>query len=212
MKNVKATTIFLCFFLFSTLQGQTNLNFSAGVNLASCQYKQVEINKIKARLDYFIGIAPTYQINDKIQILCNVQYSRKGFKGFDATLPYTNEAKYSYIDVIPEVDYEVFNNLKMGMGINTSFKVSEAIRHNNSEWVNSNSLKTIKSFDFGLTGKIQYSYNNIFVFARYYHGFSNILNTSFTNVNGELLGVKQFNRNFQFGVGYTLNLKRNDES
>ena len=209
MKNAIAITAILFCSLLTTLQGQINLNFFAGTNYSNTEYKNEGSGPNQPRLDYFIGLAPTYQVNEKIQILCNIQYSRKGYKKNETTYSKELEFRYSYIDIIPEVDFMVFNHLKIGFGINTSYNVSTDFKYDEGDWRNTTEFKSTQSFDFGLTGKIKYSYNNLFVFARYYHGLYDTIYIPETTIRSpELDRLEKYNRNLQLGIGYTLNLKR----
>ena len=80
--------------------------------------------------------------------------------------------------------------------------INEQVRTEGESFSNT-IIDTIKSNDFGLVGKVKVSFNNIFGFVRYNHGLSNIFDLMVTDENGDPVeDVKQFNRNFQIGLGY----------
>lgn len=209
MKKIIVITFFLALATLESANGQINIHFSAGANNSNCKFENHAGISLKSNWGYFMGIAPGYQINDKIQFITDFQYSLKGYnsnQGNDFTGP---EFRYSYIDIIPEIEYKIWNHVVLGAGINYSIKTEEKIKIGNEDWINTNDIKTIKSSDFGMTGKVKVFYKNIFGFIRYNLGLKNIANVTFTDDNGQDLDQgKQLNRNLQIGIGYNLHFKK----
>jgi len=160
-------------------------------------------------LGYFIGVAPSLQLNNRLRFVIDAQYSLKEYEFNFGSIPTVSNFRFSYIDIIPELEYQIVNFLRLGIGVSNGFKINEAIKNSNTGWLNTNGLVTIKSFDFGLTAKVKFVYQNIFGFVRYNIGLSDVGNVRYTDINGQELGSpKQLNRNLQIGIGYQLDFNK----
>jgi len=207
MKKTIIIIFFLSVAVSEFVNAQTNLNFSAGVNNSNCTYKNIEGFSSEGRLGYFVGVAPSHQINDRLKLVVDFQVSTKGCKTILKDNPLSSELKISYFDIIPEVEFNLLEYVSFGIGVNAGFKFNEAQKLEDQKWVNLKDLGIIDLFDFGLTGKIKATYKNIFAFVRYNYGLTSVSNIAFTGFTGQNADDgNQFNRNLQIGVGYSLNL------
>ena len=205
MVRIILTAFLLAFGMSVALIGQINLNFSSGINYSNCVFKEIQMVPRQGRLGYFIGIAPSYTINEKMQFAVDFQYSLKGYGTDTENNIDVQEFKYGYFDIIPELDFKLKNYLALGIGVNYGFKVNEHFRYKNEDW-SVPVVKIIKSTDFGLTAKIKTNFKRLSCFVRYNIGFKNIFDGFFTDIFGnEIEGAKLLNRNLQFGLGYKLN-------
>ncbi|MCB0688571.1 MAG: outer membrane beta-barrel protein [Saprospiraceae bacterium] len=207
-------SIIVIAFLFITgftvsVSGQINLDFSSGINNSNSKFQNFGIIATQPRWGYFFGITPNYQLHEKIKLAIDFQHSVKGFNIDNPNNQTASAYKFSYLDIIPEVEYLVSRNLTFGLGINYGLKLSEQSKFKNSAWMNMNDFTTIKSTDFGLTGTLTIFHHNVFGFARYNLGLKNISDVILTDENGQVSDqAKQLNRNIQIGLGYTLNFKK----
>jgi len=189
--------------------GQFSLDFSSGINHSNYEFKNVDLITPQAKLHYFIGLAPKYEINEKLNILTNFQYILKGYQtGIENELT-TSAFRFSYLEIIPEIEYELLDFLSLGLGVAYGIKLSEEFKVGTQDWSDTGAAKSLKSTDLGLTGKVKFNYKNIFGFVRYNVGFKDLNNLTFTDEAGKIIdNAKQLNRNLQVGIGYTLNLKK----
>jgi len=210
MKRITVIVIFLSFVMSESTLGQVNLDLAAGINLSKTEFKNFEGPSPESRLGYFIEIAPNYQLNEKVSLLMNFQYSEKGYKTRNTTNQDLLKFKHSYIDFMPEVEYNVLDYLAFGFGMYYGIKLNEQFKFEDGEWTDVGDVEFISSTDFGLTGKVKVNYKNIFWYVRYSLGLNDISNVVFTDVNGQSIDdAKQLNRNLQIGMGYSLDLSKN---
>jgi len=209
MKNIIAITFLFMFVFSGSVFGQLSLNFFSGINHSNYEFKNVDGIIPQGKLHYFIGIAPKYEINKKVNFLTNFQYIRKGYQtGIENNLT-TSEYGFSYLEIIPEIEYELLNFLSLGLGVAYGIKLIEQFKVGERDWSDAGDFESIKSTDLGLTGKLKVKHKNLFGFVRYNLGFKDVNDLIFTDNEGKNIdNVKQLNRNLQIGIGYTLNLKK----
>ncbi len=203
MKNILSTTFLLAFAFFGPLHGQFHLNVSAGANNTNAPYNKKELTGHYKRWGYFLSVGPSYQVGKKIKVLLDCQYSQKGFAIVKGSVQDYNY-RSTYLDLLPEVEYDLFSFLSFGLGMNYGFLLEGELSVPNNLF---GDLDLTKSFDMGVTGKVKLSYKNLFGFARLNQGLTNISALPIYDINGEeLKNVKQINQNLQLGIGYTLRL------
>ena len=184
-----------------SVYGQVKLDISTGINISNAEFKNSDLFSFPtdSRTGFFLGVSPSFPLNEKVNLNVDFQFSQKGFDGLD----------YSYLDIIPEIEFKVLPFLKLGVGLNYGIKVINEFRGLNLNGM-AVDFDFIDSTDFGLTGKIKANYKKWFVFLRYNYGLKNILAEDFTDENGDPIeGIKLINKNFQIGVGNTFDLKKN---
>ncbi len=210
MKKILVFTFFFTFVIIESSYGQIRLKFSSGINKSNCTFENLEVISPKARMGYFLGIAPNYQINNRMQVQVGFQYS---LKGYDTRSPNTvapSWSRYEYLDILPEIEFYFLEHLAIGVGVNYGIKLNEQLRFGEENGSSAEKPETIKSTDFGLIGKLEYNYKSLFGFVRYNIGIKDIAATTFTDENGQdIFDLKQFNRNLQIGIGYQLSFNKN---
>jgi hypothetical protein len=209
MKNRILLIAVWMFFTLASSNAQVGISVASGLNVSNCKFTNYEALSTTARTDYFLSLAPSYQLNEKFRLLVDFQYSRKGFALSNTNSPTNSESRYSYLDVIPQIEYKLHRFFAIGLGVNYALLVNEDIKNEKGNWVNTKKLETIKQSDFGIIGKIKGEYKNIFCFVSYNLGLKDIVNITFTDENGNSVATSQFNRNLQIGLGYTFNFKQN---
>jgi len=207
MKQTIALFFFLTLAALLSANAQINLNFSAGLNYSNCKIENLTDISGEGMIGYFIAVAPSYQLNDKLNLLVDFQHSLKGCNMTDKNNTVDIKTRFTYIDIIPEIEYKIINNLFLGVGVNSGFNIAEAQKNENGSWVSLKQSGFVELFDFGLTGKVKASFKNIFGFVRYNFGLIDISNITFTDLTGQTnTDSSQFNRNLQIGVGYSFGL------
>lgn len=183
-------------------QAQLQLGIHAGVNISTSKYTGVFSSlNIDQRSDYFLGITTGVKLGYKLSLLGDVQYSRKGHR--ENFPDVTAFARYHYLDIIPQLEYPVVGPLSISTGLNFGFRLSSDWRTRSGDISDTDELTKGTDVGWVLTAKVRLK--NIFGFVRYNRGISNITTLDFsdTTVDGIEIGeVKQFNRNWQIGVGY----------
>lgn len=210
MKNIILLSVLFVIALFESTYGQAELNVSAGINQSAIEPKDFSGFTgltFESRSGFFIGLSPKFSLKDKLNLSVDFQYSQKGYAQTD--LRFTTKFRFSYLDIIPEIEYKIANFLTLGVGVNYGFRVGESFKEGNGGWNKTKEFKYSNSSDFGLIGKIKANFNNIFVFFRYNHGLKDILDAEFTDEFGNIIdGPKFLSRNFQLGAGYVFDLKK----
>ncbi len=202
-------TFLLLFVMMESTLAQVNLNFSAGINDANLKYKNLENAAYTNGSGYFIGIAPSYKFCEKVSFLVDFQYSNQNYYTGDINSITASGFKTSFINIMPEMEYQVHKKIALGVGVNYGLKLNEQTRIANGDWSKTRGFEQTKSTDFGLTGKLKVSHKKLFAFLRYNVGLKNITNLTFTNNNGQVIeDVQQLNRNLQVGIGYALSFKK----
>ena len=207
MKTLVTITLLLAFGMTESLFGQLSVNLSTGLNYSNVSFENIGIST-NGRFAYFFGVAPSYQISNKMRLQTDVQFSQKGYDdGNNNTITLSN--RYAYLDIIPEIEFYVLECLALGVGVNYGIKINERFKSEESDWGNPFGLDTVSSTDFGLTGKLKVKHKNIFGFVRYNIGLKNISELMFIDSNGQNFeDVEQTNQNLQIGIGYSLNFRK----
>lgn len=193
-----------------SLNAQGSINFSAGINssdIALNERADIPFGSITESVNgYFIEVGPSYQLTEKIEFRLNTQISQKGFRynerSFDKSI-----WRITYLDFIPEFEYSLFKFLSLGLGVNYGIKLNAATKPTNQDpWIKSDSLFEEKT-DFGIAGKLKLEVQDFYLFTRINRGRRSLADLSFTFRDGQpLTTTRVFNKNFQYGIGYTLKL------
>jgi hypothetical protein len=209
MKNRILLVALWMFFAFVSAHAQIGISVASGMNISNCRFSTVDGLSPNVRMDYFLSFAPSYQLDDKLRFLVDLQYSRKGYVRDYIFSPIDTELRYSYLDVIPEIEFKVHRFFSIGFGLNYAVVVDEDQKTEPGNWINTKKLETIKQSDFGINSKIKGEYKNVFCFIRCNYGLKNITNIEYTDDVGRTINVSQYNLNLQIGLGYNFNFKQN---
>lgn len=188
------------------IHAQFGFGLSAGLNNATVEFNENFFSSDPvSRQGYFVGVAPYYKLSKQTRVVLNLQYSHKGYGRFALDDPASTSWRYSYLDLIPEVEYDFLSFLTLGVGANLGFKTEEAFREAREDWDRNPSFNTIKEMDWGLSGKAAIKLGRVSAFVRYNWGVMNVNNLRWTDVNGSPIeDASQRNRNVQIGLGYDL--------
>jgi len=193
--------LFLTLGIFESVNGQVEVGVSTGLNISNCKSEDYLGLVHKPRQGYFVGISPSYVINEKAKLVFDLQYSRKGYivKVTELT---NSEYRYSYFEIISEIEYNPVKPIVFGLGISYAYRLNEETKARSMDWISTRDFEFIKSSDFGITGKVKVFYKNIFGFVRYNFGLKDISNLTFASPSGNVADFSLRNRNLQIGVGY----------
>lgn len=203
---MKNSLLFACIAMLTAIQSinaQLAINVSGGLNYSNVDLKNVNWFETEAKPGYFVAVEPSFRLTRRITLGADIQYSRKGFDFKNIGSSEKISYDIDYVDIIPQLELRVFRNLALGLGASYGVKINE----NYDKQSLKEQFQTVSKQDFGVIGKLKYSIKNFFAVASYNFGVSNISRVQYTNSDGEFIkDTDMYNRNFQLGVGYKINL------
>ena len=147
-----------------------------------------------------VGFVPQYSITDKLKFNVSLQFSPKGLKLIDSD----SKWRYTYIDILPEIEYKVFKNVSIGLGMNFGFLQKEETKSNDEEWRSIKFLENTNTKDYGLIFKIQTQIKDVYFNLRCNYGLGDLTDITILGSSGNnIQEINQFNQNFQIAIGYT---------
>ena len=192
-------TYFLLAFAFvmsHTASAQFFAGFSGGMNLSNSIFRGEFIFPESSFSTFaFGGLHSGYKLHDKWTFTTDLQFSQKGYS-VDSTefvdpVPSTY-ARYSYLDLVPQMEYEIHKHVAIGAGIYVSKLLHDAYSTSSTnEWVHPAGAPFVSGMDAGAVGSLKLKFQNFFIFTRYQHGLVNILKYDYTDVNGMEIDVRQ---------------------
>lgn len=187
------------------LNAQFSIGVTGGINLSKTRFINFEHFNSESVLYYFAGIVPGYQLSEKVSLFTDVQFSQKGYK--DAGLNAVGiQGRFTYLDVLPQIEYRLLQNISVGAGFNIGFKIGEDFKAEHEPWYTNENIEITKSTDFGFVASLKYHIDKFHLLGRINYGLANISELTFTDVNGQTLDdTKMKNTNIQVGMGYTFN-------
>lgn len=210
---MKKITFLLSFFLCMATQnsfGQFSAGVSSGVNLFNPSFSEdFSVFSVKSKFNYYFGITPKYQINSKLAILSDIEFSVKswendfGFEGADAlVVPGNIHNRYTYFDINPEVEYRVFKVVGIAGGVYFGYLLDEEQKFGDGDWFSVADFGLLKKIDVGLSASVRAYLKRFYAMVSYNHGLINVTDLSFSNRIGGTVSGTQYNRSLQLGVGF----------
>ena len=129
------TTKLLVFGTLLSVYGQLSIDVSAGLNNSTCKVENFADVNPQFRTGYFFGIAPIFKFHEKVQFQIESQYSTKGYNPGNTIFLKGSEYSYTYIDIIPELNFYVLEPLALGFGLNYGMKINERFKAEGDSWV-----------------------------------------------------------------------------
>ena len=203
----KAAILFLISSAFILkLEGQFSIGLTGGINISKTRFINFGTLDPESAVYYFVGLTPGYQINEKVSLITDVQFSQKGYRDFDPVSGVKSKVRFAYVDVLPQIEYWFHKSVSVGAGCNIGFKISEEYKLDNEDWFGNEDIEYTNSLDVGLVGTVKYHISKYHLLARVNYGLTNISDLDFTDINGQKIeDVKVKNMNFQLGGGYVFN-------
>jgi len=201
---MKRVAYILCACLVSLAANAQKVQFGVrgGLNISnesSHIYSLFHSNGQKSKVGFNVGGVVNYKLSNKFDIEADLLYSMQGFKDVVYTLELEqniNNTNYSvtshYLNVPISLKYYIAKGFYAECGPQFGFLLSKKDKLEGRETVNSYDSGN-KTFDFAVLGGLGYRFSNdVFVDARYVHGF--------TNTSEHYAGGK--NKNIQISLGY----------
>lgn len=138
---------------------------------------------------YFVAAAPSFKLKDKFRLRTTLQY-RPRINNF-------NSIELRNLDLIPELEYTLFDFLSVGAGVFYSYSLNKLI-----------SAAGLERLDLGLAGSVKANFKNTFAFFRYNYGLVGTRSsTLFSKIRRDDSPSSFSKGYFQLGVGYSFGKK-----
>ena len=184
---------------------QFSISVEAGGNYSYWHPKGDGLLKTEGKTGYYIATTPSYKFNDLITTGLNLEYSNRGivFSGFGSLngVPVKQNITENYARISPQIHISPFKNLAILLGPEFGFSINEFSKSMGNPSVKSET-KFLKEQDLGAVIGTRYFLKNIFLTAKYFHGFSEVSNLNYIDEQGNQINGHQKNRNIQLGIGY----------
>jgi hypothetical protein len=211
MKKLKELCVLIIFLAgVSATNAQFKLGLTAGLNSCIVDYSQLSYNEYTGLNRPFIGITGTYSLNNKVELLGSICYSRIGFnRQVISTIPdsidYFRDFKQltSYLECPVFIQLKLNPILRIGFGFQGRWAMgAREIGFENEKSVESGYIerdfnrksKTFSKFDFGPTARVQLNVNDrLSCELHYAHSLGNYFKSKEALDNAKL-------RTFGFGM------------
>lgn len=207
-KNVTMKHIFFTMVLSIShffVSGQITMGITTGLNFSKSEFRSSVVDlKINSTTNYFIGLSPSISLGGILALTTDVLYSRRGyeFAPFGAA---SAKSRYHFIDVVPYLEFGIFGPLAVTAGVHLGLKIDEEKRIGDSDWIDTGNLEEINKSDFGFNLGAKVRLGSLAVFVRYNQGLVDVLDTVFTDADGDNIDdVKQYLHFWQLGVSFRL--------
>lgn len=196
---------FALLFCSSFLSAQFSLGVEAGVNFSSVKFTGLDEANPEFLTGFNAGVAPRYTFTEAMSVLADIRYSTKGNKlAYALNEDVSLKNKYSYLTFAPQFAFRLIDFIEISTGPYLGIKVYEGTKLPDRDWVDSGDLDLINSTDVGLIVASRVFLDRFYLKLAYEHGFQDIGNVDYTDINGNPLDNKTFTRNFQIGAGYLI--------
>ena len=213
-----------------TIASKLKFGVKTGLNISSTSLNMDldlfpgESYDVKSKTGFQIGGIANYQLQEKIQLQTELLFSQLGYEilfkrdeSFGDTYRSTDSYKLNYLQIPIIAKYNIYDNLYIEGGIETSILLSgklefEYVEDNvgeDNDYTGSDTynLKSdegfdVNSIDFGLNIGLSYEYKKFLVTARYSLGLTNVNSIPSDDFWVDDLQEKDKNRNFAISVGY----------
>lgn len=202
--------LFVSIQAFSQISNTGNERFNLGLmggwsgsNMAFREKLNVDGKLIGTTIEpgYFAGVSARQQISRRIATRLEAQYHVRGYRFLD------NRNRFSFLELTPLFEFNLTEQFSVVAGGYWAARLQQKLK----AW-NEASFKTIDpevveltdANDFGAVAGLNYRWKRFFGVFRFQHGLNTATEIEYTNIDGSTTARKQFNRTFQFGVGYFL--------
>ncbi len=190
------------------MSGQMKFHVGFGVNNTDFYYlgPQVLINTgIYGRSDYFFSIRPEFKLTKRVKLSTDIQYSNKRLDiTYYQWISRTEKYRFTYLELIPQVQYQIFSNFCFYGGTGIAFRLEEQ-ENINLLWMTTNS-KTKNSVDLSyLFGLRLTLWSKISLHTHFAAGLFDYLNIEFVDNRRNPIVFNHRMSNLQLGMAYQLN-------
>ncbi|MBC7778312.1 MAG: PorT family protein [Phycisphaerae bacterium] len=166
---------------------------------------ELVIPSTKSVYAFFGGLSARKPISHRFAALLEATYSVRGFGYFSSNE--ISRFRFDYLDFVPQVEYNVFNNLYLSLGGYVGFRIKEHSKIGDSEWVTFDPklVEFATDTDFGIVPGLTLRFEKVSVLVRYQYGLFAASNLDISNELGEPIGtIERQNRTFQIGLGFRI--------
>ncbi|NNE27055.1 MAG: outer membrane beta-barrel protein [Saprospiraceae bacterium] len=191
------------------LNAQIKIAPTAGINISDYSLNKDIADNIGMKNNYFLGLHSTIPLSTSIDFVADVEYSLRGFSRENAdpfNLIPDVEYRVAYLDFQPYIQFQVTEDFSVGGGFFFGFNLDEDYRFGlDGDWLNNEEQDAASTTDVGMLFNARYTFDRLFVFLEYNHGYKNIGRLTYSDANGEIVSnARQRLRNFQLGIGFYL--------
>ncbi len=203
----KVAFFFICLAFAVSAKAQFMLSPIAGLNFSNMTASSNAYYKTYTVLRYYLGVQPSYDINEKFNVGAGVQFATKGYRWGDMGAKSETELRNGYLEFAPFAMYKPMKIIGIYAGASLGYQVDEKVK-NDGKW-SSPFFDFSEKYDFGGVVGIKLFAKNIFVNLGLYRSLVPISELNLTDENGNILeNVKQFNQVLSLGLGYNFHLKK----
>lgn len=202
-------TLSIIVLLLPCTYAQFDIAPTVGANISSFHQPAESLQEYTSRNGFYVGAHSRYLFSNRFGISLEGQFSQKGAKGaFRIDEPsisreYYFKARINYLDILPGIEYRLWDFLSLNAGFNAGIELSEYY-----ETLQDSGEPFISFFDSPNLGSwfgAKVHLNKLFVKFHYNHGFTNLGEITHTDANGNVTGTSnQYDRTYQVGLGYYL--------
>ncbi len=203
----KSAFFFFCLVFAISVKAQFMLSPIAGLNFSNMTASSTAYYKTYTVLRYYLGVQPSYDINEKFNVGAGVQFATKGYRWGDMGATSETEIRTGFLEFAPFAMYKPMKIVGIYAGASLGYQVEEKVK-NGGKW-SSPFIDFSENYDFGGVVGIRMFAKNVFVNLGLYRSLLPINEVNLTDDEGNILEtVRQFNQVLSLGVGYNFHLKK----
>jgi len=186
-------------------RAQVSIGVGGGLNYATADFQPDGLIEVEHATYYFLTFAGRYTFSERWSAALDLEYTQRGYDTGNDSQTTFMAWRVGYFDINPEIEYRFIPCLGIAAGPYLGIKINEAFRFEDEGFSNS-AFDLVEDGDLGITGSLRAHFGGLDLFLAYQHGLRNISTLLFTDENGITSGTKQFNRTWQLGVLYFIDL------
>ncbi len=200
MKKYLIALIVLFSFSY-TINAQLSLILEAGSNFGKSEFQNLPHIETLNKYGFYFAAIPSLNLPGNFAANAEIQYSQEGFHAGNET---TWDAKYHYLRIIPELEYQFLELIGLYGGVDIGINVGEEVKNpGQGNWLKNSDF--IKNNDLGLLLGVRVEIRKLSFDVKYNFGIKDINSITYTDIEGfPIEGVTQTNQVLQFGVGYRI--------
>ncbi|MFN0037859.1 MAG: outer membrane beta-barrel protein [Saprospiraceae bacterium] len=158
---------------------------------------------------FFAGISARQPILKRLAAKMDVQFAARGFgcKKVASTFPAQEGYRASYLDFVPQVEYNVFKNIYLSLGGYGGVLIEERLKYSNQDWarIDPDFITLAEDTDWGLASGLRVEFGRVSALVKYQHGLTPAIKLETVDSTGALSSpLNQYHRSLQIGVGFKI--------
>ena len=198
---MKYLIIIISLFSVNIVNAQMKFAVGAGYNNSNVldKHSSFELGAIPGR---YFHITPSLSMSNKTMINLELMYKDQGYKLSSNSSQYYSKSKI--LELMPQIQYEIHNNIHFYSGIGAGILMNEKFRLDNKKWKKANSTNSplIISFDISLGAKLYYK--NLYFNLSYNLARNSDSSITLRDQNGNPIGNINLHdfRTINLGIAY----------